>query len=398
MSQSGVYGSSGGGGTPITTLAGDVGTATGSTINVITGFVTGPYANGTSSFTGSGNTLQLAFNDSNGNIGIGPNALKGAQAVSASANTAIGVNAGISITGGNNNLFIGSGSGQSIVGGSFNHGLGTASLVALTSGQYNLAIGYLAGSNLTGVESANIYLNNLGVLGESNVLRIGGGAPYTLDKVFIDGIEGVSVGSVATVVSINSDQLGTTTLTAGSGVTITPGAGTVTISASGGGSGNFVLLQTQTAVSATSLTFTSGITSTYNNYKVLFDNVVTTTATFIVAQLSTDGGATYITTNYVNNNIGPTTGLALFSTQSDSGDAGFTYGNTDLYNLTSGSNFVTGSTVAGVFFDTLAVNAIIPPATASGYIVASTTVDAIQIAADDGSVFSGTFSLYGITT
>lgn len=165
----------------------------------------------------------------------------------------------------------------------------------------------------------------------------------------------------------------------------------------GGSSGALILIQTQTASGATSLTFTSGISSTYNNYEIFFDNVATTnTPNFVVAQLSTDGGATYINTNYLNNNIGASVGLALFSTQSNSGDPGFTYGNTGLYNLTSGSNYVTAAAFSGAFYDTFVGNVIIPPATSSAYTVTSTTVNALQIVTDDGTAFSGTFSLYGI--
>jgi hypothetical protein len=393
MSQSGVYGSGGSGGSGITTLAGDVGSATGSTVNVITGFTAGPYANGTPSFTGSGNTLQLSFSDANSNIGIGLNALAGAAAESASANIAIGNNAASNINGGGeNNIFIGDGSGGSVTSSSFNQGIGVASLSSLLGGQNNIAIGFLSGSNLTGVESSNIYLNSLGVVGESNVLRIGGGSTLQLNQAFIGGIEGVNVGSVAQVVSISGNQLGSTILTAGSGVTITPGAGTITIASTGGGSGALVLIQTQTASSQTALTFTTGITGTYNNYQLITDSLVpATTPSSFNLQISIDGGATYISTNYAGGLNGMTLiGLAV-------GDSTFNYATSNLYNFTVGAGYVCAITTS------ITIDLTVPDVgggtgNADAYLTPATVVNAFQLVTSDSTAFSGTFSLYGITS
>ena len=90
MSQSGVYGSGGGGGTPITTLAGDTGTATGSTINVITGFTSGPYENGTIQFNASGSTITLNTTDGLQNTGIGPSVFQAVPGSGAFQNVAFG--------------------------------------------------------------------------------------------------------------------------------------------------------------------------------------------------------------------------------------------------------------------------------------------------------------------
>jgi hypothetical protein len=103
----------------------------------------------------------------------------------------------------------------------------------LISGDGNTAIGASSGSNYTGAESFNILLGNLGTLGESGVTRIGTNGNQT--EVFIAGIDGVNVGSVATVVTESGDKLGTAVLTGAAGITITPGANTITISASGSG-------------------------------------------------------------------------------------------------------------------------------------------------------------------
>ena len=72
-------------------------------------------------------------------------------------------------------------------------------------------------------------------------------------KAFICGIDGINVGSVAKVVTMARDQLGTATITAGSGITVTPTANTITIAASGGGS---VTLTGNTGGALTSGSFT----------------------------------------------------------------------------------------------------------------------------------------------
>jgi hypothetical protein len=67
------------------------------------------------------------------------------------------------------------------------------------------------------------------------VLRIGkatGTGNGEQNKAIIHGIDGINVGSVAKVVTMASDQLGTATITAGTGISVTPGANTITLAAS----------------------------------------------------------------------------------------------------------------------------------------------------------------------
>lgn len=111
-----------------------------------------------------------------------------------------------------------------------NTAVGYLSLTALLSGSNNSALGYNSGSAFVGAESNNIVIGSVGVAADSGVTRIGTNGTHT--SCYVAGIDGVDVGSVATIVTEASDQLGTAVLTAGANITITPGANTITIAAS----------------------------------------------------------------------------------------------------------------------------------------------------------------------
>jgi hypothetical protein len=279
MSQAGKFGSSSGPITPsVLTLTGDTGGPIspdgGGNINIETGYTSGPLAQGTAEFSGSGNTLSLTFTDPNANTGIGVNALK-SIAINSAGNTAVGSNAGISISGSGQHCLFGVSSGISLIGaapgaGGGNHGFGQLTLYQLIDGVDNIAIGDTAGGNLINDESCNIYLNNQGVVGDNFTLRIGSGTGATpgtqeLSNAYISGIDGVNVGSVASVVSISGDHLGSTTITAGSGISVTPGANTITIAATGGGAAGAVTFQAQSGSGGTipkgTLVYVNGISA-----------------------------------------------------------------------------------------------------------------------------------------
>lgn len=257
----------------IATITGNSGVATPSSnnINIVT-------ANSTVKFTGAAATLTQDFGLSNlilgssaasittatNNVGIGLNALNaltsGSQNTAAGLNAmtlittggfnvAIGGGAGDSLTTGSNNVLVGQQSGATmstgndntfigqssfqngVTGSSRNTAIGVATLNSITGvANDNVAIGYRAGFAYTTTESNNILIDNEGVIGESNVIRIGN----SHTACYIDGIDGVNVGSVATVVTEFGDQLGTAVLTAGAGITITPGSNTITVTSTAG--------------------------------------------------------------------------------------------------------------------------------------------------------------------
>jgi len=274
MSQITVASSGSGPVTGVETLTGNVGgpvAPVANNINVLT-------ANSTVVFSGATPTLTLDFGPRNIFFGVVPPLTVGDE------NTAIGFNAGGSIADGvanviigfeaganltnatanviigdsamtasgpntDENVAIGYGSMLNFTGSSGNTAVGFQSLNQLSGGSNNLALGVDAGSGYNAFESDNILLLNNGQNGENGVTRIGTNGNQT--TCFIAGIDGVDVGSVATVVTEAGDQLGTAVLTAGANVTITPGANTITISASGG--------------SGTSCAFFAYLTTTQNN-------------------------------------------------------------------------------------------------------------------------------------
>ncbi len=277
--------SSGPGSGTVKSLTGNTGGAVGpdgtGTIFVVT-------ANSTPVFAGNAGTFTetLDFNLSNLVLGSSlPSVTGGAQNVgvgslvlnsvtSGSQNTAVGYRAGTSITTAPTNTLVGAFAGNAITTGASNTAVGQSALQVFTTGaanagsnaafgigalgtlltgvrntgiaggsgiltgSYNIFLGQAngtgsSGNNYTGAESANILIGSLGTLGESNTIRIGSAGSGTgqQNRFFAAGIDGVNVGSVATVVTESGNQLGTAVITAGSNITVTPAANLITIAA-----------------------------------------------------------------------------------------------------------------------------------------------------------------------
>ena len=122
-------------------------------------------------------------------------------------NTTVGYWAFVNNTTGNANVAIGSLALHVNFTGGGNTAVGRGALFDNQSGNYNIALGYAAGDRTTG--SNNIVIGDIGVAGESNTIRIGGGGfggPQT--AAFIAGISGTAVVGDPVVVDGNG-QLGT---------------------------------------------------------------------------------------------------------------------------------------------------------------------------------------------
>lgn len=250
------------------TIDGDSGSASGSTINVISGVSTSNSGK-TVQFSGdNASTLTLNVTDNNNNTLIGE--LSGASLTSGESNTGLGYYALNGVSRGSGNVGLGyyslasiglgdsntaigtqamqtasSGDSNTVIGyealfsataSDNNVAVGHLSLYGLLTGNDNVAIGTNAGENYSNSESNNVLINNGGVATESNTLRIGAGtgsSQQQLSSAYICGIDGVNVGSVAKVVTMASDKLGTATISAGAGISVTPTANTITIAATG---------------------------------------------------------------------------------------------------------------------------------------------------------------------
>ncbi len=180
---------------------------------------------------GIGKIALNALTTGNSNVGIGFQALK--STTTGNSNVAIGARSLQANITSIQNVAVGLGSFQNLNGGSNNVAIGTNAGVSLVSGFSNVLIGINSGSAYTGSEGSNIIIGASvsGTLGESGVTRIGGAQT----ACYIDGIDGVNVGSVANVVTESGDRLGTAVITAGSGISVTPSANTITISSTSGG-------------------------------------------------------------------------------------------------------------------------------------------------------------------
>jgi len=144
-----------------------------------------------------------------------------------SNNTFLGANAGnftLTVANATHNVGIGTNALNDLVGTAASQGYANVALgsYALSAGAEIagcIALGYNSGTNYTTTENSNIVINNLGVTGESNVLRFGAGTGTTLgklNKAFISGIYGISVGATAGVtITDSTDQVGTISGTVG---------------------------------------------------------------------------------------------------------------------------------------------------------------------------------------
>lgn len=124
-------------------------------------------------------------------------------------------------------VFTGTASAETLDFGLANLFIGTTPTL-LTTGTNNLVYGNNSGQAISGTDSGNIIIGNIGTAGLNDTTIIGS----TQTSFFAAGIDGVNVGNVVTVVTEDTDQLGTADLTAGTNITITPTANVITIAAS----------------------------------------------------------------------------------------------------------------------------------------------------------------------
>ena len=168
------------------------------------------------------------------------------------------------------------------------------------------------------------------------------------------------------------------------------------------------LISTQTASSSASLSWTG--LSGYNNYIIVLDGIApSTTNAYLLFQVGTGAGPTYITTSYINNDLvvigngspsnslnSNTTGIIAIGGGQTIGVRSTSYvsGRVSLFNMTN--SLLTNCEYAASYQDQ--VNNMFTLGLGNGNTSNTTAKTAIKILWTSGNIASGTASLYGITT
>lgn len=168
-----------------------------------------------------------------------------------------------------------------------------------------------------------------------------------------------------------------------------------------GASGGFTLLQTLTASSSASLTFTSTyITSTYTAYVVILRNINNASGTAALnMDWSVDNGSNYLASNYQSGFIRNNYSNSTLTNGNSTSTNPLTHSITNANVKVSGVLYLTfpSSDVAifnGELFalDTTSVN-IMTYGSNSG----TTTINNVKFSYSSGNIASGTISLYGLS-
>ena len=177
--------------------------------------------------------------------------------------------------------------------------------------------------------------------------------------------------------------------------------------------GSVVKLQTQTASSSSSITFTSTyITSTYKKYFLDYTNIVISSdGGNIASTVSADNGSNYITSGYYYYRMISNSGTSSNAVVSSSGT-----NNSSLLMLGTGDGLGTSTDESGSgrmtifdpnsadskFFICEGIQITNNGALAQQYIyqglINSSAINNIKISPNTGTIVSGTFTLYGVTT
>jgi hypothetical protein len=214
------------------------------------------------------------------------------------------------------------------------------------------------------------------------LLSVAGGGTGAV--TFTDG--GVLIGNATGAVQV------TTAGTAGQVLT-SNGAG-VDPSFKAPGVGSTVYLETLTASNSASLASTTALTSTYNAYMFIFDNIVpATTGANFLCQFSINAGSSYLSTNYSPNTD------AVYVVASPGIDNTTSLGGASGQMLLSNPNSATRPKMAsgsvGYYQNGVSVAS---RSIAGSYVGATTAVNAIRFLMGSGNITSGSIYIYGIAT
>ena len=166
-------------------------------VAVGTGALNAQITNNFNTAIGSG---ALGLYTGGGNTAVGQDAL--ATTVTGNQSVAVGYRALASTTS-TDNTAVGFDCLQGLTTGNNNAALGSACGFNLVSGVYNVLLGKNAGVSYTSSESSNIIINNVGTLGDNNVIRIGtqGTGLQQQSQTYIAGVINTVSGRVVKITS-----------------------------------------------------------------------------------------------------------------------------------------------------------------------------------------------------
>ena len=179
--------------------------------------------------TALGYQALLAVTNGTTNIALGANAA--ASMTGDSSQIAIGYRALVTANGGSRNIAIGSQALTAATTGSRNVVVGTQAMISLLTGSYNIVLGETAASAYSTSESSNILISSIGVIGESNVTRIGtqGSGNSQQTQCYLAGVLNTLSGRVTPVTAIVVGQSPYTTLITDDVIAVASSGGAITI-------------------------------------------------------------------------------------------------------------------------------------------------------------------------
>ena len=166
----------------------------------------------------------------------------------------------------------------------------------------------------------------------------------------------------------------------------------------GGGASALTFIATATATNSASVNFDNKITSTYDNYLLVWENFLAATAsTSLLLQVGTGATPTYQTTTYttaISPSINATTaGIALGAAANGNTANRVGAGNAYFTNANNASNDKVAVGHSG-FWNASATDAIF---SFSGRWPNATVITSLRLIMGAGNITSGTFKLYGLS-
>ena len=183
---------------------------------------------------------------------------------------------------------------------------------------------------------------------------------------------------------------------------------------SGVSGGAMNLLETQTASSSSTISFTSGIDSTYDEYVFKFINIHPSAANQFEFQVSTDSGSSYgvnITSTWfrakheeddggtqlayiTSGDLAQSTSYQRLQVPYTDNDMSIS-GTLNLYSPAS-TTFVKHFMYTGQAYNYSSSEAVSENAFVAGYVNSTSSINAVQFKLSSGNIDSGVIKLYGI--